>query len=100
MSTTVKFIILYLIPISTFAASFGIYLHSYGKNPEDTYVNIGFFFVICAFVVSSALAFNLIHQLLTNQGSYVSVAFALIPWIVSIIVAILYRVVFFGLFNP
>ncbi|RBP53669.1 hypothetical protein DFR28_1011056 [Arenicella xantha] len=100
MSVIGKFIILYLIPLVTFAVSLGVYVHAYGKSPEDTYVNIGLLFTICSLVASSALAFNLAHKFLPGHSNYLGVVFSLIPCFLSIIVIILYLIVFFGVFNP
>ena len=100
MSITVKFLILYLIPVLTFVGSFGVYFHAYGKSPENTFINFGFFIVVCAFFASSTLALSLVHHFLLKQNSYVGVVFSLIPWFAAIIVIILYLVVFYGFFNP
>ena len=100
MSITVKFIILYLIPILTFIASFGIYLHAYGKSSEETYINAGFLFIICALVASSLLAFNICHHFSINQSNPLGFIFSVIGWIAAILVTLLYLVVFYGMFNP
>jgi len=100
MSITVKFIILYLIPILTFAGSFGVYRHAYGKSPEDTYINIAFFFVVLGFIASCAIAFALINQFVSIERNYLGIVFSLLPWGADLLVLGLYLVVFYGFFNP
>lgn len=88
MNTAVKFITLYLIPVMSFAVYLSIYLHGHGKDSEDTYINLGFIFGLCAVVASSTLAFILIRHFLTDQTNYLGILFSIIPWVAAIIVTI------------
>jgi len=100
MSNTVKFIILYLIPILTFSGSVGFYFYAYGKSPEDIYINIVFFFVVLGFIATCAIAFTLINQFVSIERNYLGVIFSLLPLIADLLVLGLYLKVFYGFFNP
>ena len=52
MSTTVKFLILYLIPILSFASIFGVYMLSYGKSLGNSLIDFAFRIVILGFIAS------------------------------------------------
>jgi hypothetical protein len=100
MNTAVKFLILYLIPIITFASSVGVYVHAHGKPPENTFVSIGFAFVVSAFITSCVLAFNVISQYLSTEVSILGIGFALLALILELVVVGLYLVIFYGFLNP
>ncbi len=100
MSVTIKFIILYLIPVISFAGLVGVYFHGYGKSPGETFVNSAFFFVVLGFIASCFIAISLITQFTAGETIYTGIVFSILAWLIEIIVLVLYRVVFYGLFNP
>lgn len=100
MSTTVKFLILYLIPILSFVSSVGVYMHAYGKAPENTYINLAFFFVVLGFIASCFITVMLVTQFLSNEAVYSGIVFSILAWLVELIVVGLYLVMFYGLLNP
>ena len=99
MSTTIKFLILYLIPIVTFASSVGVYVHGYGKSPRNTYVNFAFFFVILGFISSSIIAITLLSQFISGETILSGIIFSILPWVADLIVVGLYVYVFYGFYG-
>ncbi len=100
MSITIKFLVLYLIPILSFVSSLGTYLHAHGKPSENTYINLVFILVVLGFLASSYIAMGLISLFITDEIVYSGIAFTVLPWVIELVVLGLYCIVFYGLFNP
>ncbi len=94
MSTTLKFSILYLIPILSFAATIGIYLLAYGKSLHNPIIDFGLILVISCFISSSYLAVVLISHFLAQEVKYLGILFSVFAWILGIIPVWVYFVMF------
>ena len=100
MSNTVGFLILYLIPILSFVGSVGVYMHAYGKSPENTFINFAFIFVVSGFIASSFIAIKLVSQFSADEIIYWGIVFSILAWLIELVVFGLYLVVFYGFLNP
>lgn len=101
MNIWLKFVILYLIPIVSFAFSVGAYLYLYGKSLtlEQTIINFTFLAVVLGFIASSVLTINLITHFMPNY-IYLGVIFSVIAWLLDLIVVGLCLVGFYGIGRP
>lgn len=100
MDTPLKFLILYLIPILSSVSSVGVYKHAYGKAPEDTFINMLFFFVVLGFVASCFITVTLVSKFSSGEVIYSGIVFSILAWIVELIVVGLYLVIFYDFLNP
>ena len=100
MSISVQFLILYLVPIVSFAGAVGIYARAYGKDLEHTFINPVFVLILVGFVASCFIAQRLVSYFMEGDANYVGVMLAILPCVINFLVAGLYAVVFYGVFNP
>ncbi len=94
MSTTVTFLILYLIPVLAGSATMGAYLLAYGKSLDSPIINLTLYVVILSFIVSSALTVKLIAQFLSSEVAYWGIFFAILAWLLAILPIALYYIIF------
>ena len=93
MSTTVQFLILYLIPILSVAGTFGTYALGYGKKADDL-VMFSFMFIGAGLIASCYLTVTLITQFLTDEVSYLGIAFSIVGCLLELIAFAFYILIF------
>lgn len=84
MNTTVKFLILYAIPILSVVGTFGTYMMGYGTRAEGL-VRFALMIAILGLVTSCYIAATLVSQFLTNDIIYAGVIFAVLGCILELI---------------
>lgn len=84
MSTTVKFLILYSIPILTVIGTYLTYGLGYGTNAEGL-VKLSFFIAIVGLISSFNITVKLVSKFLKNKISYAGIIFAILGSILDLI---------------
>jgi hypothetical protein len=69
-------------------------VHSYGKAPENTFINIAFIFLILGFIASCFITVILVTHFLANETVYSGVAFSILALFFELIVLGLYLAIF------
>ncbi|MFT5835812.1 MAG: hypothetical protein ACI9RG_000705 [Sulfurimonas sp.] len=100
MSATVKFLILYLIAILSFASIFGVYMLAYGKPLDNPLIDFAFTLIILSFIASCFITVNLVSHFLSNETIYTGIVFSILASLLQAVVILLYLIVFYGFFNP
>jgi len=100
MSISIQFVVLYLVPIVSFAGAVGIYARAYGKDLEHTYINPVFVLILVGFAVSCFITQGLVSYFTEGETNYLGVVLAILPCVINFLVIALYAVVFYGVFNP
>jgi len=77
MSTTVKFLILYLIPILTVSGTLGTFLLAYGKR-SNGFIKFVFKVVILGLIAACYITVVLLFQFLTDDIVYSGVLFSIL----------------------
>ena len=93
MSITIKFLILYLIPIISILGTFGLYLLAYGTNPKNI-VDFVFLFMILGFIVSCYITVQLISQFWDNKIIYSGIVFSILGFFLEVMALLFYIVMF------
>ena len=89
-----------MIPILSIMSTAAIYVHAYGKSPEDTYINLGFVFIVGGFIASCMIAFNLIAHFTMGNTQYLGIVFSLLACLVQFVIIGLYLVLLYDVLNP
>jgi hypothetical protein len=92
MSTSINFLILYLIPLLSFAGATGVYLHAHGKPPEDTFINFAFICIVIGFVASCFITTTLVSHFSSDAMNYFGIVFSILAWFIEYLVVGLYLV--------
>ncbi|MBW8192890.1 hypothetical protein K0504_17785 [Neiella marina] len=100
MSTVVKFIVLYLIPVVSFAAVIGSYLLVYGESSEHPLINLALLLVASGFVASSYVGVKLISQFVDETIIYSGIIFTVLGWLLGAVPVVIYLMLFKGFLNP
>jgi len=100
MSTVVKFLILYLLPVVSFAGVGGIYLLAYGKSLDSPLIDLALLIVVAAFIASSYLTVLLISQFLANEVIYLGIICSILGWLLVLIPVVFYLAIFKDVFSP
>lgn len=100
MSTVVKFLILYLVPVLSFAGVLGIYMLAYGKSLDSPLISLALFLVVSSFIVSSYVAVILISQFAANGVIYSGLLFSILGWLLGGVPIFFYLVMFKDIFSP
>ena len=94
MNIWLKFGILYLIPIVSFALAIGTYLYLYGKSYdlEKTIINFTILVIVIGFTASSILTIAMVMHFMPNHN-YLGIVFSVIAWFFDLLVVGLYLVI-------
>lgn len=84
MNTTVKFIILYLIPVFTIIGTYGTYMLGYGTSAENL-ISFSFFLAVIGLITSFYLTVKLVSKFLGNKIIYSGVIFTVLACILEFI---------------
>lgn len=93
MSTIVKFLILYLIPILSIAGTFGTYMLAYGTSGEGL-VSFAFIIALVGLVASCYITITLVSQFLVNKTVYLGVIFSILACLLEFIAFAFFIVMF------
>ncbi|UQI39000.1 hypothetical protein [Vreelandella venusta] len=85
MGTATKFLILYLIPVISFAGTVGTYIFVYGESVDHPLIDIALALVVLGFLFSSIVSVKLISQFLSNNINYLGVFFAVVGWLLELV---------------
>ncbi|WP_252858292.1 hypothetical protein [Photobacterium angustum] len=75
MSTAAIFLILYLIPVLSFAGTIGTYMLLHGESLSHPLINVVLLIVASGFIVSSYLSVKLISKLVSEKVMYFGIVF-------------------------
>ena len=100
MSKKRKILILYLLPFLSFALLVLVYMHAYGKYPEDTFISSAFSFIILGFILSCFLTINLFSMFLNKKLFYTGILFSIFAFFLEVAVVYFYLLVFYDVFTP
>lgn len=90
MGAATKFLILYLIPVVSFAVTFVTYLFVYGESVDHPLIDVAFVLVMSCFLFSSGLSVNLVVQFLGGDINFLGITFAVLGWLAGLIPVSLY----------
>ncbi|MEH6443559.1 MAG: hypothetical protein V7784_06645 [Oceanospirillaceae bacterium] len=93
MSTTVTFLVLYLIPILTVAGTFGTYMLAYGTSGNDL-IRFAFIVVIIGLIASCYITVILVSQFLSSEIIYSGVIFSILGCLFEFVAFSFYLVMF------
>lgn len=99
MSTIIKFLILYLLPVLSFAGVIGIYLLAYGKSLDNPLIEFAFFLSVFSFIASSYLSVKLISCFVTKSVNYWGILFSCLGFVLGIIPILVYLLMFKDIFR-
>jgi len=99
MSTAVKFLVLYLTPILSFAGTTGIYLLAYGGSLDNPIIDFALLLIISGFITSSYFTVKLISHFVIKKVNYLGILFSLFGFILGLIPIWFYFVMFEESFN-
>ncbi|MFB9156004.1 hypothetical protein ACFFUS_22195 [Vibrio gallaecicus] len=100
MSTVVKFLIIYLVPVISFSGIIGSYMLVYGDSVDHPIISLVLLFVISGFLVSSYLSVKLVSQFSGEKLIYSGIFFTVLGWLLGGVPVIICLMLFKGLFNP
>ncbi len=93
MSTTAKFLILYLIPCFSVAGTFGTYMIGYGTRAEGL-IKFVFMIVVSALIASCYITVKLVSQFIADETIYSGVIFSILGCLLEFIAFAFYIVMF------
>ena len=93
MSNSVKFLILYLIPILSIVGTYGIYMLAYGTSGEGI-VSFGFIIAILGLIASCYITITLVSQFVANETIYLGVIFSILAFLFELAAFAFYIVMF------
>ena len=85
MGTATKFLMLYLIPVISFAGTVGTYIFVYGESVDHPLIDVALALVILGFLFSSIISVKLIFHFLSGSVNYLGVVFTVIGWLLEIV---------------
>ncbi|PHR74361.1 MAG: hypothetical protein COA66_00795 [Arcobacter sp.] len=100
MSKKRKILILYLLPFLSLSVLVLVYMHAYGKYPEDTFINSAFSFIILGFILSCFITINLFSMFLNKKLFYTGIIFSIFAFLLEVGIVCFYLLIFYDVFTP
>lgn len=99
VSTATIFLILYLIPVLSFAGTIGTYMLLHGESLSHPFINVVLLIVASGFIVSSYHCVKVISKFVCEKVMYLGIVFTVLAWLLGVIAVVFYLVMFKDLFS-
>ncbi|EAR55530.1 hypothetical protein SKA34_13755 [Photobacterium sp. SKA34] len=99
VSTAAIFLILYLIPVLSFAGTTGTYMLLHGESLSHPLINVVLLIVVSGFIVSSYLSVKLISKFVSEKVMCFGIVFTVLAWLLGVIAVMFYLVMFKDIFS-